>query len=201
MINNNSDLQMYKNLVGLNKVTPKIKCSKAESMSLNSANFNLHETKSEANLVFETDLDQEFDDFGYPSSYNSINKPADDTTDSLNEEQEEVYDEFGDMSEFNNVIDNKAKQDIRLDLINEIKDEILDDPNSVNVATAANPKTVDEDEEELDTQEEIDAIDVSLNNLRICIDDIEELTDKSNKTCFVFVIQVNLFFFDYLRCF
>ena len=30
----------------------------------------------------------------------------------------------------------------------------------------------------------------NLNNLKICIDDIEELNDKSNKTWFVFVIHV-----------
>jgi hypothetical protein len=49
----------------------------------------------------------------------------------------------------------------------------------------------EEDEEEIDNgQAGLETIDVNLNNLRVCIDDIEEVTDRSNKTCFVFVIQV-----------
>lgn len=184
---------MYKNVIGLNKIIPKIKSSKAsESISLNSANFNSNDTRSETNLVFDAELDQEYDDFGYPLSYNSINKPADDTTDSINEEQEDLYtDELADnqfILQNTSPLDNKTKQGIRLDLINEIKDEILDDQHT-NVGIA-NLKSIDEDEEEVDLQEDNESMDVNLNNLRVCIDDIEELTDKSNKTCFVFVIQI-----------
>lgn len=55
----------------------------------------------------------------------------------------------------------------------------------------------DEDEDEDDENENLsnrEPILKNLNNLRICIDEIEEVTDKSNKSCFVFVIQVKIIY-------
>ena len=85
---------------------------------------------------------------------------------------------------------NKSTRSIRLDLMNEIKDEITDEQ-----ALSASKSKCNEQDEEDDEEDEIEGDEstvdnVNLANLRICIDEIEELTDKSNKTCYVFVIQV-----------
>ncbi len=182
---------MYRNVIGLNKLMPKLKASvrNSETTSLNS--MNLGEARSENNLVF----DQDFEDLGYPTTYSTtsgqVNSHPDDTADSLNGDEE--YEEEGN--------DFRQQQAIRLDLINEIKDEILDERveagSMVNGLSSGGgegrvgDEAEEEDEDEANyAQEEIEANDLNLNNLRICIDDIEELTDKSNKTCFVFVIQV-----------
>lgn len=185
---------MYKNMIGLKKLQPKSakksgKASAAECSSLNSANLNLIETRSEQGLVFDQDIEQEFDDLGFSSqaAYSNTGRSADDTTDSLNEDAELEYGEEY-LESCLQTEETKSKQrEIRLDLINEIKDEIFDDGQAV-VATQKEDEDVDDEDE--DQEGGIETIDVNLSNLRVCIDDIEEVTDKANKTCFVFVIQV-----------
>ena len=122
---------MYRNMIGLKKLMPKLKKSSkttaTDSSSLNSAYLNLIETRSETNLLFDQDLEQEFDDFGYPSAAHSqTNKSADDTTDSIYEEGAnglEYGDEFLDSLHVEENIN--RQREIRLDLINEIKDEMF----------------------------------------------------------------------------
>ena len=76
---------------------------------------------------------------------------------------------------------------MRLDLMNEIKDEIFDEKlDSQSIAEV--DKEDEEDNEDDEEQNDYDT--VNLNTLKVCIDEIEELTDKSNKQCYVFVIQV-----------
>lgn len=189
---------MYKNMIGLKKLQPKSakksgKASAAECSSLNSANLNLIETRSEQGLIFDQDMEQDFDDLGFSGStsqaaYSHTGKSADDTTDSLNEDADLEYGE--EYLESLQTEENKSKQrEIRLDLINEIKDEIFDDAQAV-AGTQKNEEEEDIDDEDDEQEEGLETIDVNLNNLRVCIDEIEEVTDKANKKCFVFVIQV-----------
>ena len=86
--------------------------------------------------------------------------------------------------------DSKSSIVMRLDLMNEIKDEILDESNqSDSKSTNYVYENEDEEEDDDDDMHQNDDIE-NLNNLKICIDEIEELVDKSNKPCYVFVIQV-----------
>ena len=97
--------------------------------------------------------------------------------------------------------------EVRIDLINDIKGEFLENESNSsflinssngeqkNLTSPSNLKygySKDEDEEEEENEDygkNTEAMS-NLSNLRICIDEIEELVDKSNKICFVFVIQV-----------
>ncbi len=163
---------MYKNLMGLNKLMPKIKASvrNSETTSLNS--MNQAEVRSENNLVFDQDLDQDYEDFT-----GQIYKNLNDTIDSLNDDEEQE-DDVNDLQ-------------IRLDLMNEIKDEIMEDKIETRLcAEAKENDDFEEEDDEKDVQDEPEGNDLNLSNLRMCVDDIEELKDKSNKNCFVFVIQV-----------
>ena len=81
-------------------------------------------------------------------------------------------------------------------LISEIKAAYMDDDGESNNKANTNnnnnnnnryPREEEEDEEDADTRAD-DMI--NLNELKISIDDIEELVDKSNKACYVFVIKV-----------
>jgi hypothetical protein len=97
--------------------------------------------------------------------------------------------------------------EVRIDLINDIKGEFLETDSSTqflnnsssnfeqkNLTSQTDLKynySKDEEDEEDDEEYDKNTEAMSnLSNLRICIDEIEELVDKSNKTCFVFVIQV-----------
>lgn len=217
---------MCKNILGLNKLTPRTKSNRfSESNSLSSVNFNIAEARSENNLQFDQEMVNKYfikyfndykylflfilfknyftknpkemehdnEDLDYPTTHpNLTNRAVDDATDSINEEiddyPEEEFNE--DTSELEK---SKQQQAIRLDLINEIKDEILDDTTS-GAVTAEHQDALEEDEVDYAQEEEIEPNDLNLSNLRILIDDIEELTDKSNKTCFVFAIQVIYWF-------
>ena len=106
--------------------------------------------------------------------------------------------------------DTNKSQAIRLDLMNDIKDEMLDEAvkrtrGATQVAEAgqsdkerANESYADfsdgetnyEFEESQAAGSSIKLENVNLKYLKVCIDDIEELVDKSNNKCFVFVIQV-----------
>jgi len=175
---------MYKNLIGLRKIDPKLNLKKnktsseKDNTSMKSGSLNAFDLENET----DTDLYEE-DVTSYSCTRNSILEAA---NDSLNEEMDDEFDE-----EALNMNDlNKSTRSIRLDLMNEIKDEITDEQ-----ALSASKSKYNEQDEEDDEEDEIEGDEstvdnVNLANLRICIDEIEELTDKSNKTCYVFVIQV-----------
>lgn len=95
-----------------------------------------------------------------------------------------------DATNAENDTDTKSNIIMRLDLMNEIKDEILDEASRLD-SQSTNYSHLNEDEEDEENEMQQDDIDVeNLNNLKICIDEIEEVVDKSNKPCYVFLIQV-----------
>jgi hypothetical protein len=125
-----------------------------------------------------------------------INRFVSDYGDEDDEDEEDIVDEL--TRNINEL--NKTSSSVRLDLINEIKDEFLDDSatggnvSNDNSLNDAHKEVNSENDEEDDNEDNEDFFSeektVNLNNMRICIDEIEELTDKANKTCFVFVVQV-----------
>jgi hypothetical protein len=212
---------MYKNLIGLNKVNTnkanagkislKKKQADAETRSENSIliedYFGMGGTNA-ANVYNNTDGEND----EYAEYYNSTGSEPSSGMFKYDDEDDEEYDNFdttpGALNETLNV---KASSDIRLDLINEINDEFMDDDGSpvAENKTTANQATSedkfsadfnrayshDEDEDDGDYYKD-DSLnsasnEINLNNLQIAIDEIEELVDKSNnKTCSVLVIKV-----------
>jgi hypothetical protein len=90
---------------------------------------------------------------------------------------------------------------IDLNIIDNLK-EIIDSVSlnlSLNKTSNSENESSDEEEEEdveknkkskKKRRSSVNLKKNNLNNLKICIDNIEELIDKNNKTCFVFVIHV-----------
>ena len=160
------------------------------------------------------DLDEDAVDYMNETNTNAFYTTRDSNAMNINELKQNEDDDNDDEDEYysygfrnNNPEDddsiNRSGCEVRLDLINEIKDEFLDDDvNSVNKSNFSandknslidfvNQESNDEDDESNDEEDENDNVNnVNLNNLRICIDEIEELVDKSNKTCYVFIIEV-----------
>ena len=194
---------MLKNLIGLHKM----KFTKSVLNKQNEINEPL-DNRSEKDLFslalddYDVENDEENDFFGENSCYNNEIKDLNKLNESISlNEDIEIDDEYDNDDSYlkKNVaekeISNNLGYEVRLDLINEIKDEIFDNSsmNSFNELKSNDFKIQDEedDEEEKDLENEKNPnYNINLNNLRICIDDIEELVDKSNKTCHVFVIQV-----------
>ncbi len=218
------DEQMYKNLIGLNKVNT----SKANPGKISLKKKQLDaETRSENSILIE-------DYFGMggtnsASVYNANDGDNEDEAEYYNsgepgtgmfkydDEDDEDYENFDMRREDlalgpNETLNVKVGSDIRLDLIDEINDEFVNDdvsPTSlVTDKTSASQTNLDkfsadliraysqdEDEDDGDYYKD-DSLNsasnqINLNNLQIAIDDIEELVDKSNnKTCCVFVIKV-----------
>lgn len=105
----------------------------------------------------------------------------------------------------------KPNGDVRIDLIDEIKDELSDEEMAIVEKTHSTPmltrqETVisqeqasasmsfeeeDEDEQDFYQSHQNDELsNFNLSNFRISIDEIEEIVDKTNKTSCAFVIQV-----------
>jgi hypothetical protein len=186
---------MYKNLIGLERLKQKKNNQKRldnRSYTLSDNAVQINESKSEAsfNIYAENDHDETADEYYHSNLNNDIfNEEYDDDDD----------DEFYDFEPTNNLSGNYAEEveefnknnrSIRLDLMNEIKDEIFDDSSLKSDSASTNYLAEEENDENDDQDYESEVENINLNSLRICIDEIEELTDKSNKTCFVFVIQV-----------
>lgn len=186
---------MYKNLIGLERIKLKKNNQKRldnRSYTLSDNAVQLNESKSEAsfNIYAENEHDDNavVDDFYHSSLNNDIFNEEYDAEDDEND-----YYDFDTVNGSNHgAEDNEVNRAMRLDLMNEIKDEIFDDSFKNNDTTSDNYiAEEEEDDDENDDQDyESEVENINLNNLRICIDEIEELSDKSNKTCYVFVIQV-----------
>jgi hypothetical protein len=213
---------MYKNLIGLNRRTsPRL--NNKNSNNKKSNDYINSETRSDKDSCslsiiedYFNDLDEDVVDYMNETNtsafYSTRDSNAPNTHESKKNEDddnddEDEYDTFGfqnDNPDDSNDSISRSGCEVRLDLINEIKDEFLDDDiNSVNKSNfSANDKSSlidfvnqesnDEDEESNDEEEDDNdnVNNVNLNNLRICIDEIQELVDKSNKTCYVFIIEV-----------
>jgi hypothetical protein len=87
---------------------------------------------------------------------------------------------------------------IDLNIIDNLK-EIIDSVSlNLSLNKTSNSENESSDEEDVEKNKKskkkrrtsVNINKNNLNNLKICIDDIEELIDKNNKTCFVFVIHV-----------
>jgi hypothetical protein len=231
---------MYKNLIGLNKVNVSKPNPNKKKKQMDAA-----DTRSENSILIEdyfgttnqtpygysnNDLDNdEYAEF-YTGGGEMI-ASGKSTAGSENvvfkyggeDDEDEQYDNFeyggakrdetDELAERSNV---RVGSEIRIDLINEINDEFLEDEVSPGGSTSATERSNqaasvdkfsaefarayshDEDEEDDyykdDSQSAAageDGGDINLNNLQIAIDEIEELVDKSNnKTCFVLAIKV-----------
>lgn len=160
---------MYKNFIGLRKIysTWSNRQKKDKTFDNKSENDN--------SLFFDENEDEEL-------SVNENHFSNNDKTDTIEETTEDDFDRL----DFNVSEDELAKPgfEVRLDLINEIKDEFTGENDSNNSVE----KYSEKDEEEINSDLEENPI--NLVKLRIAIDQIEELLDKSNKTCFVFLVQV-----------
>ena len=168
-----------------------------------------------SNFVEEEDQDDDEDaddaeDY-YDNSEQNKPKGGENILEEDNDDDEDA-DETSPLPENSSM--NKSGCEVRLDLINDIKSEFLEHEigasftsgygsniglNDQRLATGElkpqYSKDEDDDDEEHDEYDKSTEAMSCLNNLRICIDEIEELVDKSNKTCFVFVIQVENFYF------
>ena len=181
---------MYKNVIGLHKIKFKTTNRKIDSTnqsvdSKSDKDLPMVPLTSSTNEYYLENENEAVDNNEYEEFY-FTNEPSNVVFDNETDELENEY-EFDERDE--NLNGAKVSRAVRLDLINEIKDEFLDD-DSENKSSSNN--LLDEEEEEDDEDENnVDNVDnVNLSHLRICVDDIEEFADKSNKTCFVFVIQV-----------
>ncbi|RNA09819.1 sorting nexin-14 isoform X1, partial [Brachionus plicatilis] len=158
---------MYKNFMGMRKIYANWSNRKKKDKNLD----NRSETDSSSLFLDENE--------GEELSLNE-NHFSNDKVDLIEEINEDEFDQL----DFNTIEDEliKPSPQVRLDLINEIKDEFNDKDFSVE-------KSSDKDEDE-EVDSDSDENKINLSNLRIAIDQIEELVDKSNKTCFVFIIQI-----------
>ncbi len=183
---------MYKNLIGLERL--KLKRNNTKKMDNKSHNLsdtagNLNENKSDTSCVNEmsNENDQEMDN---NDDFYQANLNENDDDDDEDDDDDYNFDATGES--FLDETD-ETNRSIRLDLMNEIKDEIFEDSfkyDSNNILNEENKDEDDDDDDEDDYEYESQVENINLNNLRIWIDEIEEVLDKSNKTCFVFVMQV-----------
>lgn len=183
---------MYKNLIGLERLNGNFKKPNAKKVDNKSSghsehNSQLNESKSEQSfndLYIENEIETESAEDFYASNFsNDPNFLAENEDD--NDENE--YCDLDKLNQIEDSEDKKSNRLMRLDLMNEIKDEIFDEKlDSQSIAEV--DKEDEEDNEDDEEQNDYDT--VNLNTLKVCIDEIEELTDKSNKQCYVFVIQV-----------
>ncbi|CAF0709444.1 unnamed protein product [Brachionus calyciflorus] len=175
---------MYKNLIGLNKIAYNRSQYTANRKKKDRNNDNRSEDGN--SLLLD---DYETDELSLNENHFGINK--NEQINEINEDEEDDLESF----ELNSFEDDSVKPsaDVRLDLINEINDEFSDANDLIINQNETSNKTLEneEDEEDYDeTDQESQHEEINLNNLRIAIDEIEELVDKSNKTCHVFIIQV-----------
>jgi hypothetical protein len=135
-----------------------------------------------------------------------------------NEDEDDSFDNYNDLND-QDITPVKIGSEVRLDLINEIRDEFMNENDDSILSDTKSDRipndliraySYDEDDDEEDktddseegsggsNQKESSTLyknNLNLNDLRIAIDEIEELTDvvesaSNNKTCFVFVIKV-----------
>ncbi len=153
---------------------------------------------------FQEDDDQDDEDLDENEEYYEHFEQKE--KDSLKDDEDDDDEEYGEYHVKDDNLFQNLGSEVRIDLINDIKGEFLEnDSNSPflkkngiekkNVASFSElkysySKDEDEEEEENEAHDKNTEAMSNLSNLRICIDEIEELVDKSNKTCFVFVIQV-----------
>lgn len=139
--------------------------------------------------------------------YNNEPKVSNYESSALNDSSADLNEDF---DFYMNSSDDPSKvPNVRLDLINEIKDEFLDDDLNSRRTGSINLFNVNEEDEEDDAEEDYEETNermtndssisakmtnidnLNLNDYKIYIDEIQEQTDKLNKTsCYVFVIQV-----------
>jgi hypothetical protein len=145
----------------------------------------------------DSDNENDTDDFYRNAELNNNEKDYDDNN------EQESGDLLSPDQEPNLTTRQSRPNQVRFDLINDIiKDEFLLDSSLSRISNVSDETTFDlklrqyskdeDDEQDENDQEQADEMAMNcLSNLRICIDEIEELVDKSNsKTCLVFVIQV-----------
>lgn len=200
---------MYKNLIGLQKLNAKSNAKNSQNAKkLERANeIDQNDVKSESSSMlliddFNSNNDFELDEFNEylnENSYLSNYKDQQGENEDNENDDEDEIDNFDPKNDFNDSSQTKpGGYEYRLDLINEINDELLGDDRMVindDLKSLEAPKEVyddeeDEEEDDEDDDENSNVENINLNNLRISIDEVKELVDKSNKTCNVFVIQV-----------
>lgn len=186
--------KLYNHLIGVSKKQSKEPRNATETNNGDSVNFITDEC-----LIESVDLGGDF--------YNNELKVANYESSALNDSSADLNEDF----ELNtNSSDDPLKvPNVRLDLINEIKDEFLEDEMSSRRTGSINLFNVNEEDEDDDGELEDEEINehmtndqsipskmtnidnLNLNDYKIYIEEIQEQTDKLNKTsCYVFVIQV-----------
>lgn len=161
---------MYKNFIGLRKIYSGWPNRKRKDKAFE------NKSENESSSLFLDENEEE--ELSVNENHFSIDKE-----DPIEETNEDDFDQL----DFNIVEDELTKPglQVRLDLINEIKDEFIGENDSINSAE----KNSEKDEDEISDSDSEERT-INLANLRIAIDQIEELVDNSNKTCFVFLVQV-----------
>ena len=213
---------MYKHVIGLNKVNQNRSLNPGKiSLKKKQLDPN-SENKSESSILIEdyfggANYNNDADNDEYTEYYNGS---ANQVVFKDEEDDDDDYESFdiAEKEDSHSTAKNEANAvkagcDVRMDLINEINDEFLVE-DSVADKTLGNSlvqsnmimssekysadfrSSIHDDDEEDDYYKD-DSLDsatnhINLNNLRIAIDEIEELVDKSNnnKMCFVFVLKI-----------
>lgn len=143
----------------------------------------------------------ELEDFEYKAEISDISNKSD-LIIAENDDDEEENEDLEDTDLDYSSSSAKPSSEVRLDLINEINDEFLDEDILVvdgkssgtggeNVLSRFDDEE-DDDKDDYYMSDDDDSGNINLTNFRILIDNIDEVIDKSNnnKTCYVFVIQV-----------